>query len=448
MLKLSNIFFVLACMIFFSLDSAWSVQVGGASDTSEANESAPGSDHYRQFADVFERDTLTGDWGGLRTRLKEYGVTISPRLTQFYQGLTAGKGNKQFEYGSKADVLVNVELEKLGLWKGLSVTTHIEYNFGQSVNGRGGTMVPVNTALQFPGMVDEEAFDVSSVYVRQTIGDSFSIIAGKINIVDLAATKPFMGGAGINSFWNSSFAAPPSGTVPPYLFGAMFSVRTDPAVFGLWIYDPNSVVNQTGFERPFRDGVTFRGTVDFPVSIAGLSGHQGVVALYSTKDGRDISSMDQTLILPRLRRDTVGMKDSRYYFAYTFDQFLYQSPTNSEEGVGIFGQFGISDGNPNRLYWSALTGLGGTGLIPSRSRDTWGVGFYYDVLSPFLQDAIDTSTPGFEPKLVIRDEYGGEVFYNFSVTRWLDIGADLQVARPFQEKTPAVYFGMRTVIRF
>lgn len=34
-----------------------------------------------------ERDTLTGDWGGGRTWLQEHGVSLKPRLTQFYQGL-------------------------------------------------------------------------------------------------------------------------------------------------------------------------------------------------------------------------------------------------------------------------------------------------------------------------------------------------------------------------
>ena len=59
-------------------------------------------------------DTLTGDWGGGRTWLKEHGITLSPRLTQFYQGLTAGEGDHGFEYGGKADLLLDADLSKLG----------------------------------------------------------------------------------------------------------------------------------------------------------------------------------------------------------------------------------------------------------------------------------------------------------------------------------------------
>ena len=62
-----------------------------------------------------ERDTLTGDWGGARTWLKEHGITIKPRLTQFYQGMPSGEGDHRFEYGGKADLLFNADLSKHGM---------------------------------------------------------------------------------------------------------------------------------------------------------------------------------------------------------------------------------------------------------------------------------------------------------------------------------------------
>ena len=388
-----------------------------------------------------ERDRLTGDWGGARIWLQEHGITLAPRLTQFYQGLAAGDGDHDFEYAGKADLLLNADLSKLGFWQGLSLTIHAEYNFGQEVNGRGGTIIPVNTALLFPGIEGAAAFDLSSVFLAQKFGDSVSVVLGKINMIDLAASKPFMGGAGIDSFWNVTFAAPPSGTVPPYLFGGLLSVRTKPATFGLWIYDPDSVVNKTGFEHPFAHGVTVRGSVEFPVTIADRSGHQGFVALYSTQPGTDLNDLNDELFVPGYPPGTPGIKNRRYYFAYTFDQYLYQSIENPKEGVGVFGQFGISDGNPNRLYWSVLAGIGGTGLIPGRSRDNWGVGYYYDTFAPALKDALARI-------LKLRDEQGTEFFYNVAVTPWLTMGADLQIIRPGLANETAVFSGVRTVIRF
>jgi porin len=386
-----------------------------------------------------ERDTLTGDWGGGRTWLKEHGLTIKPRLSQFYQGMTAGAGDQNFEYGGKADLWINADLGRVGLWHGFSMTVQAEYNFGQSVNGRGGTIAPVNTALYFPGIIGPDRADLSSVYFGQKFGDDLSLLFGKINMIDIAGARPFAGGAGIDSFWNVVFTAPPSGTVPPYLFGALLSVRTEPATFGLWVYDPNDMTNKSGLEYPFVDGLTFRGTVEFPVSIAGRGGHQGLVATYSTKSGNDLGSLDD-LLIPQWPNN-FKTKNDRYYFAYTFDQHLYQSNKNPKEGFGLFGQFGISDGNPNRLYWSGHVGLGGTGLIPGRSRDNWGFGYYYAAPSNDLKDSLASV-------LKIRDEQGVEIFYNFAVTPWFTLGADLQIIRPSLANDQAVFLGLRNVIRF
>jgi porin len=410
-----------------------------AGETQIGRETTVDADATRA-ASWLERDTLTGDWAGHRTSLKEdYGITLAPRLTQFYQGLTAGDGDNDFEYGGKADLMLNADLSKLGFWKGLSLTVHAEYNYGETINGSGGTLVPPNTALIFPGMDDSDAFDLSSVYLTQHFSKSVSLLVGKINMMDIAARTPFKGGAGIDSFWNLTFAAPPTGLVPPYLFGALMSVRTEPANFGLWVYDPNSVINKSGFEDPFDNGVTIRGSVEFPVTIGGLSGHQGFVALYSTESNADLSDIGDTF-LPPFPPNSPDVKDRNYYFAYTFDQYLYQVSETSKEGFGLFGQFGISDGNPSRLYWSALVGIGGTGLIPGRSQDNWGIGYYYDTPSPDLKESL--------PLLSIRDEQGMEIFYNFAVTPFFTVGVDLQVINPSLGKDTVILPGLRSVARF
>jgi len=47
-------------------------------------------------------------------------------------------------------------------------------------------------------------------------------------------------------------------------------------------------------------------------------------------------------------------------------------------------------------------GVSGTGLIPGRSRDNWGVGYYYAAPSRDLKDS-------FTRLLRIRDEQGLEI---------------------------------------
>ena len=387
-----------------------------------------------------QRDTLSGDWGGARPWLKGHGITLEPRLTQFYQGMSSGEGDHPSEYGGKADLMLNADLGQLGLWKGLSLRVHAEYNFGASVNLEGGTIMPVNTALMFPGMKGADAFDFSAVQLKQAFGDSVTLTVGKVSIIDYCVPKPFMGGGGIDSFWNIVFAAPPSGTVPAYFFGALLSVRTRAATYGLWVYDPNSSVNKAGLDHAFANGVTIRGSVSFPVSIGGRSGHQGLAASYSNKEGTDLEDLDG-IGVPTPPPGTVGTKDDRYYFSYSLDQYLYRSKEHPEEGVGLFGQLSLSDGNPNVLYVQVFAGVGGTGLIPGRGRDRWGVGYYYAAWSRPLQDAL-------APTVTMRDEQGFEMFYNLSLTPWLVVGTHLQVIKPSLASETAVFPGVHTVIRF
>ena len=359
-------------------------------------------------------------------------IVFRSRLTQFYEGAS----NAGYAYGAKADVRLIADLAKLGVWQGLSLTAHAEYNFGANINGRVGIYAPVNTALAFPAMNN---VDVTSLYFGQRFAGGPALLIGKINIVDLAASAPFKGGAGIDSFWNITFAAPPSGTVPPYLLGALLSIPTKGPTYGFWVYDPENKVGQ-GLNGAFANGITFRASVEFPITIGPYSGHQGFVALYSTQPGTDLASLGD-LYVPSPPPGTTGIKSGRYYFNYTFDQYLFRSKDDPVQGFGVFGQFGISDGNPNKLYWSALTGIGGTGLLPGRSRDNWGIGLYYDTFSPYLIQSL-------APAFAIRNEYGSEVFYNFALSPNVKLGADLQIISPAQTTTTTVFPGLRLVVRF
>src|SRR5271157_5722003 len=81
---------------------------------------------------LLDRSTLTGNWGGARDDLAARGITITPSLTQFYQGPTAGNTDQKFDYGGKAEVYLNLDAAKIGLWSGLGMQVHGEYNFGKT----------------------------------------------------------------------------------------------------------------------------------------------------------------------------------------------------------------------------------------------------------------------------------------------------------------------------
>ena len=59
---------------------------------------------------------------------------------------------------------------------------------------------------------------------------------------------------------------------------------------------------------------------------------------------------------------------------YNFDQYFYEPKKASGEGIGVFGRFGASDGDPNFMHFFYSLGIGGKGVIPSREREKVTIG--------------------------------------------------------------------------
>ncbi len=111
-----------------------------------------------------------------------------------------------------------------------------------------------------------------------------------------------------------------------------------------------------------------------------------------------------------------------------YDQYLYETKKGSGQGVGIFGRFGASDGNPNPMHYFYSIGIGGRGIIPNRPLDRFGLGAYYmDVKNPSFTGPLTT-------REFLRDEYGFEAFYNIAITPWMQLTPDIQVIRPAQKE--------------
>jgi porin len=384
--------------------------------------------------DIWTRPALFEAPGGPFDDLKSRGVDLYGSLTQFYQGLVAGEGDKTWEYGGKVDLIGTFIGQKLGLWQGLIVNAHFEYVYGNDVNFAGdGSIFPINTALGFPTLGGYDT-DLSLV-VTQIINDKATLSVGKFNMLDSAAKTPLLGGGGIDTFMNTALAAPISGVTPPYIFGAIGTLETEPAKFTFMAYDPRNAQGTAVLDDPFGKGVVLSVIGTVPVTVAGRDGWQTLRVAYSTQDGFDFNDIPQ-LILPPETRD-IETKEGSWYVGYSFQQYLIQDPNDRSRGWGVFGYAAISDGNPNPIEWAAFGGLGGNSLIPGRPDDRFGVAYFYYGLSGSLKDGLDGF--GFD----YRDESGIEVFYNAAITPWFRVSGDLQVIQPSNGDETAVFLGLR-----
>ena len=382
-----------------------------------------------------QRDTLTGDWGGFRDRLMAKGVSFDLGFSEYYQGMFSGSGDDDFDWGGRADVLVNFDTEKLGLWKGGGLHTHLTYRFGDLPAFRGGALWPVSTGSILP-LGEKDRVVASSIYLSQRFGGSTSLLLGKINALDLLANDPFYGGWSNHRFMNLALVAPPSGVVPPVIMGAVLNHRISPYTLNFMLFDSQDRTGDYWPDDLFSDGVNMSLGLSWAGEAFGRPTSVGLSGTYSTEEKLDLSEI---ALPPDLR---TGTKEGSYNISLQGSPLILTSSTNPGRGLGIYGKAAIADGNPNPIRGSFSGGVAGHYIVPGRSRDSFGIGYFYYDLSDELQSAV-------APLAAFGNEQGVETFYNLAATPWSRITADLQWIRPASSDNDDAWIGgLRATVVF
>ena len=245
----------------------------------------------------------------------------------------------------------------------------VEGNFGNAVNAQTGALLPVNTNQMFP-MPGSDQLNITAVSMTQFLSHYFGVFAGKIATITSTSgdMNEFAHGKGDTQFFNLAFNANPVILLTiPYstlAAGAVILPTADPqeAIITLTALDANGEANSSGFDTVAKGNTSYAAEARVRTDFFGLTGHQLVGGTYST---RNFSSIDQSLRL-FLENRTIQPKDNSWCFYYNFDQYLYETKKGSGQGIGIFGRFGASDGNPNPVHYFYSIGIGGKGLLPPR----------------------------------------------------------------------------------
>lgn len=365
---------------------------------------------------VWTRGQLTGEWFGARPALAEHGLTFNLFYTAIDQGTIFGTGDNDFEFGDRFDALIDLDFGKLGLWKGGSLHSHLEYSSGNAPAWHGGALLPVNTAMALP-LGGSQTLVASSLYFKQRFSDSASLMVGKFNVVDFLASDPFYGGWGVVRFMNVAFVAPLSGLLPPTIMGGILNYRTDPIAWTLMVYDPNDQTTNYSFDGLFSDGVNVSLAGTWDGEWAGRPSSVNVNGIYSTKEKADLSDF---LLPPDLQTKS---EDGSWFLSIKLTHLLLESAAASGKGLGLYVKAGLSDGNPDPIQSFVTGGLAGHGMVTGRPLDVFGIGYFYYNFSDDLQSAT-------APVTNFDDEQGAEVFYNLAGTPWLHVSADLQWIDP------------------
>jgi porin len=386
---------------------------------------------------ILARDALTGDWNGERTSLaKDYGLQFELDVNQIYQGVMDGGENSNDEYYGSAYYALKFDTGQAGLWPGGFLEVRGETYWGKSVNPDTGGLLTanVNDALRDPA---GNGTYLPHVIYTQFLAENFAFFVGKLNTT-VGDSNSFAHGVGDQRFMNLAFSLNPVGlTTGPYAplgVGFVF-IPFERVAYSFSVIDSNGKIDESGFNTVLDGDYSFINELKITTNFFGRPGHQTVGFVYSIKE---FSSIDQRIALPPGTDRSIATEDDSWAFIYNFDQYLVSDPDDPEQGWGLFGRVGISDGDANLLHRFYSIGVGGTGLFPGRDRDRFGLGYYFLDVS---NNRVGIATSD--------DEQGAEIFYNFVLTPAVELTADLQIIDgAVRSADTAVVGGLRARLRF
>ncbi len=165
----------------------------------------------KQPASIWDQDTLTGDWGGARTALKDKGIDITLISINEIMSVLSGGLNRQASYEGRFEFSVDADLDKLLGWKG--ATTHFTIyqlnNAGRVAADNAGSIGDVSnidalaTTRLFTAWFQQSLFDDKvSVRMGQIAADdeflnsptSANLLNGTFGWASLVAANMLSGG--------------------------------------------------------------------------------------------------------------------------------------------------------------------------------------------------------------------------------------------------------------
>jgi porin len=430
--------------------------------------------------DLGSRPRLTGSWGGVRDELGKKGVVLDVDLFLTPQAVLSGGRDTGAEFWGNAEYTLNVDTGKLGLWPGGFLKVIASSSFGESVEADSGALVPVNTFLLYPEP-NESSTGLMHATFTQFLSPKFGLLAGKIFTLDAGAGE--FAGNYRTQFLNTGLSLPMSLALVPISAygGGLVVLPWEGVILSALVLDPSGTVVNNDLTDAFDDGVMVLASAQVAITPFGLRGTQRAGVMWSNKERlsltQDPVNLGRFLLTERfprlgdpgpvLRRilerffpellvpvQPANRKDSTWAMFYGFDQYFWHPGGDRTRGIGIFFTFGASDGEVNPIKYTYSMGVGGKGAIPSRPRDTFGIGWARTEFSgnflPLLRQQL---------RLGLEREDAIELYYSASITPWLNVTADLQIVDPaltknlgssgrLEDAGTAVVAGLRLQARF
>jgi porin len=425
---------------------------------------------------LWQRDTLTGDWAGARSRLSEKGFEFSMEYTGEFMANVSGGARRGELYQGLLQTALDFDMEKMGGWKGGVFHASGLWIHGTEPNARGDIAGLTGSAYLDPSNI--AAYDTYRLYEawfeQKFFDDKLSIRAGQIAVDEEFVVSDYAalflnGTCGWPAFLSATM---PSGgpAYPVAGIGARVLVRPTEQLTLMAAVTEGDVGEQS---LDNRNGTQFR-----------LSDEEGVFSIYEVayclnheKDAKGLPGIYKvggwyhSGRFDDLGFDTDGMSlaasagiplshhgNGGVYL--DMDQMVFREKDGSDEGLGVNCRIApwLAD-HRNPIDFYAAGGLVYKGLLPGRDDDRFGVAAHYARVSKVVRDlqraanaiAAAGGVPNLDPGPVPDHEMGVEVTYQIVLTPWWSVQPDFQyIFHPGGSKAlkDAVVVGLRTTLAF
>jgi porin len=348
-------------------------------------------------------DYATGDWKGIRTKLEEKGITFgSEYVNDNFIKMTGGLNDKKpFKAEGLINTYIEIDTEKVGLWKGGKLFTNFE-----NLHGKGLTGDYVGDLQTLSNIDAQRHSQLSEYWYEQSLLNEHA----KIKVGRQDANADFCTLENAGDFINSSFGLIPTVPIPTYPAPALgVSTIVSPNKYidlKYGFFDGGSQMGTNAFRTAFdgKDGSVHLAEISLKPEIKGHKGNYIAGYWLHTGDFDEITDAE----------DVMSLKHNAGFYT-AFDQKIFNEKKDKEQGLNIIGQFGWAPADRSEISRYYGTGLKYTGLIPKRDKDITGIATAIACVSDRYKNIDERS-----------HEAVLEVFEKIQITNWLAFQPSMQ----------------------
>lgn len=385
---------------------------------------------------------LTGDWGGLRTELKEKGINLELFYNQQYQQNFRGglETHNAEEFSGSYDLNFSLDFGKLGwmddagffiraakgTW-GDGINPNVGALFNPNADANGDHPIFINKWWLWKKFMDKKL--EMRIGLLQTNKDLFDV-----SLYANHEDKDFLNRLSIRN-----------PTIPHGTGNGIF-LKYEPEK---WMYiqaitfDSQQQPRTTGWDTAFHGPAWFTTmaelgfTPKWKTAKGELPGRYRIGGWYDPRP----KTIYRNTLGGRLQAET---QSGDYSFYIGLDQMIWKENDDPKDmqGVGLFARYGYAHENRNKISNAWEIGTSIKGLLPKRDADVTGFAISQGILSKDYREDVD-------PKADRETVY--ELYYAWQVTPWMIVSPDLQfISNPGgdSDDRDAIVGGIRVRIIF